>query len=65
MAHSASNGGLMDTPVTGYLGAMPEPIVDDIRFEAGYDLVTPSKYTRPGSCRSAQNWEIDINGNGI
>jgi len=34
----------------------------DVRFRNGLDLVTPSKYTIPGTLREAQNFEINING---
>jgi hypothetical protein len=42
--------------------ALPTPKLYDMRFKLGFDQVTPSKYTLPGSCRDAQNFEVDING---
>lgn len=38
------------------------PTFDVIPFRFGMDLVTPSNQTEPGSLRSAQNVEINING---
>lgn len=44
------------------LAALERPRFIDMKFNAGLDLITPSKYTQAGSCREAQNFEIDING---
>ena len=41
---------------------IPDPRYDDIKFLSGLDLVTQPKDTLPGSCKEAQNWEINING---
>ena len=42
------------------LPQLPKPQFDYLPFRLGLDLVTPVIQTVPGSCREAQNYEIDI-----
>ena len=44
------------------LPRLPDPVPDWIPFQGGLDLVTPAIMAKPGVCRLAQNYEIDING---
>jgi len=42
--------------------AIPNVDTDDVIFQYGLDIITPSKDARPGTVRDAQNWEIDTDG---
>ena len=44
------------------INRLPDPVSDWIQFQGGLDLVTPAIMAKPGVCRLAQNYEIDING---
>lgn len=44
-----------------FMPQMQEPNDQNILFEMGLDQITPSRRTRPGTLREAQNIEVDLN----